>query len=114
MATAVVLTEVDVMKREAKAHWNWVTQSGAVINTNSLRIGYHAAILKRKGQFGILGFASESEAQAASGVGASTWYSVIAIAERFPDVDEDLFVSMKLTNAKALGDLPESQRLSKE
>ena len=38
--------------------------------------------------------------------------NVLRIAEAFPSVDEKLFVAMKLTNAEAAMDLPESKRFT--
>lgn len=70
--------------------------------------------MKEENAFGILGFASEEEARDASGVGESTWYSTIAIARSFKDLPEELFLSMKLCNAKELADLGESRRLDRE
>ena len=104
--------EAELRKQEAKAHWKAIQQSGPLVSTNSLRIGFHAAALKRDGLFGILGYENEKEAQEASGVKQATWYNVMRIAEAFPNVEEKLFTGMKLTNAEALMDLPESKRLT--
>jgi hypothetical protein len=68
--------------------------------------------LKRSTLFRILGYANEKEAQEASGVKQATWYNVMRIAEAFPNVDEKLFIAMKLTNAEAAMDLPESKRFT--
>jgi hypothetical protein len=81
---------------------------------NSLRIGYHAFALKEKGQWGLLGYRDEQEAREAAGVGESSWFSVIRIAESFRGVPEELFTSMKLTNAKALSDLSEEKRADRD
>jgi isopentenyldiphosphate isomerase len=116
MATVSVLNPVsedaEFRKKEARDHWKAIQQSGPLVSTNSLRIGYHAAALKRDNLFGILGYANEKEAQEASGVKQATWYNVMRIAEAFPGVDEKLFIAQKLTNAEALMDLPESKRLT--
>lgn len=104
--------EADRRKQEAKKHWSIITKSGGLVSVNSLRIGFHANVLKKDNLFGILGFENEKEAQQASGVGDSTWYAMIRLAEQFNGVSEDLFVGMKQANAKALADLPESQRLT--
>jgi len=119
MATAEVISilhpvseEAENRKAEAKKHWSIITKSGGLVAINSLRIGFHAAIVKAQGMFGILGFENESEAQKESGVGDSTWYAMIRLAEQFQGVEESLFVAMKQANAKALADLPESKRLT--
>ena len=119
MATAEVVSilspvseEAENRKQEAKKHWGTITKSGGLISVNSLRIGFHAAILKREGMFGILGFENEKEAQQASGVGDSTWYAMIRLSEQFNGVSEELFCGMRQANAKALAELPESKRLT--
>lgn len=81
---------------------------------SSLQIGYCAFRLKSENLFGILGFANEDEARNAADVGTSTWYSTISIAEAFAELPEELFISMKLSNAKAAVDLPQSKRLDRE
>lgn len=116
MATVSILNpeseEAELRKKEAKDHWKAIQQSGPLVSTNSLRIGYHAAALKRDNLFGLLGYANEKDAQESSGVKQATWYNVMRIAEAFPGVDEKLFIGMKLTNAESLIDLPESKRLT--
>ena len=116
MATVSILEpvskEAELRKKEAQQHWKAIQQSGPLVSTNSLRIGYHAAALKRDGLFGILGYENEKEAQRASGVGDSTWYAMIRLAEQFNGVSEKLFCEMRQSNAKALADLPESKRLT--
>lgn len=107
-----VSEEAENRKQEARKHWNVICKSGGLVSVNSLRIGYHAYALKTGNLFGILGFADESEAQEASGVGDSTWYANIRLASQFSGVTEELFVAMKQGNAKALADMPESKRLT--
>jgi hypothetical protein len=118
MATAVVSIlspvseEAEHRKKEAQQHWKAIQQSGPLVSTNSLRIGYHAAALKRGNLWGILGFENEKQAQESSGTKQATWYNVMRIAEAFPNVEEKIYIAMKLTNAEALMDLPESKRLT--
>jgi hypothetical protein len=119
MATAEVVSilspvseEAENRKAEAKKHWSAITKAGGLVSVNSLRIGYHAYALKKDSLFGILGFENEKQAQEASGVGDSTWFAMIRLAEQFNTVTEGLFCEMKQANAKALADLPESKRLT--
>jgi hypothetical protein len=116
MATVTILhpvaEEAESRKKEAREHWKAIQQAAPLASSNSLRVGFHAAILKRQNLFGILGYASEKEAQEASGFKAATWYNVIRIAEAFPNTKESLFIAMKLTNAECLMDFPESKRLT--
>jgi hypothetical protein len=114
MATATVdLGNPAQRKAEAQKHFNIICKAAVPVSVNSLRIGYHAAILKRDSLFGILGFETDKQAQEASGVKESTWHNVIRIAQAYDGVDEESFVAMKLSNAETLMDLPESKRMSK-
>ena len=116
MATVSILEpvseEAESRKREAKKHYAIICKAGGLVSVNSLRVGYHAYALKKDNLFGILGFANESEAQKASGVGDSTWYANLRLAEQFVGADEELFCAMKQANAKLLADMPESKRLT--
>jgi hypothetical protein len=116
MATILAMPELEAeaasRKKEALSHWKAIQQSGPLVSTNSLRIGYHAAALKRQSLFVMLGYESERQAQEASGVKQATWFNVVRIADAFPNVEEKIFCAMKLTNAEALMDLPESKRLT--
>lgn len=107
-----VSEEAENRKKEAQKHWKVICKAGGLVSVNSLTIGYHAYALKRDNLFGILGFEDEKQAQKDSGVGESTWYANIRLAEQFSGVAEELFVAMKQANAKALADLPESKRLT--
>lgn len=107
-----VSEEAENRKQEAKKHWSIICKAGGLVSVNSLKIGYHAFALKRDNLFGILGFENEKAAWEASGVGDSTWYANIRLAEQFTGVSEDLFVGMKQANARALADLPESKRFT--
>jgi len=115
MATALVdLSNPAQRKAEAQKHFNIICKSAVPVSVNSLRIGYHAAIMKRDSLFGILGFETDRQAQEASGVKESTWHNVIRIAQAYDGVEEELFVAMKLSNAEAAIDLPDSKRKGKK
>jgi hypothetical protein len=101
-------------KAEAKRHFSAIKKAADDESTSSMLIGWHAYMLKKEGLFGMLGFDSEDAARKAAGVGRSTWYSTIRLAEAFQGLEETTYVSMKLANAQALSDLPESKRLSRE
>lgn len=109
--TAEIEEEAAKREAEAKHHFSIICKAGGLISTNSLRIGFHAHALKKGGLFGILGFENEREAQEASGVGDSTWFANIRLAEQFDGVSEDLFCGMKQANCRALADMPTSKRL---
>lgn len=104
--------DIKARKAEAKAHFDAIKEAGTLVSRSSMTIGWHAYRLKSDGAFGVLGFSDENEARIAAGVGESTWYANIRLAEQFKELPEKRFVSMKQANAKALADLPESERLS--
>lgn len=106
--------EIELRKREATFHWRQITQASKLASRNSMRIGFHALIVKDKGWWGILGFRDEEEAREAADVSDSTWYSKINLAEHFRGVSEEQFCEMKDANAKAARDLPQSIRISPE
>ena len=106
--------EVENRRAEAKKRWGKLCKAGALQSVSSMEIGWNAYLLKRDNQFGLLGFADEEEARLASGVGQSTWYANIRLAGNFHGLTEEQFLSMKQANAKALSDLPESLRFSRE
>jgi hypothetical protein len=106
--------EIKSRKEEALHHFKQIKQASVLQSRNSLRIGYHAFILKEKNLWGILGFRDEQEAREAAGVGESTWFSTIRLAEAYRGVPEELFTAMRLTNAKALSDLPDEKRQDRD
>lgn len=105
-------SDVKRLKAIAKEHWDVLLKASGMESTSSLQIGYRAYRLKKENLFGVLGFESENDAREAAGVGASTWYENIRLAEAFKDVPEVKFVAMKQANCKALADMPESARNS--
>jgi len=106
--------EAEERKARAKEHFSKIKTAATVQSRNSLLIGYHAYRLKEENLFGILGYANEHEARSAAGVSKSTWFSTISLAEAFKDLPVDLFIRMKLSNAIALADMPESKRLDRD
>ena len=102
--------EIKGRKREAEYHWKQITQASVLQSRNSLRIGFHAFAMKEANLWGMLGYKDEQEAREAAGVGESTWFSTIRLAEAYRGVPEELFTAMRLTNAKALSDLPDGKR----
>lgn len=101
-------------KADAVAHWEKLKANVSLKAVSSLEIGFNAHYLKKNGLLGMLGFEDEGDAIKASGCGHSTWYETIRLAEAFEGITEEQFISMKLGNAKALANLPESKRKSRE
>ena len=106
--------DIKLRKEEALHHYQHVLRAAGLQSRNSLRLGFHAFALKEKSLWGLLGFRDEHETREAAGVGESTWFSTIRLAEQFRTVPEELFIGMRLTNAKALSELPESKRQDRD
>lgn len=106
--------EAEDRKTRAKERFAKIKNAATVQSRNSLVIGYYGHLMKKDNDFGILGFANEHEARAAAGVSRATWFNTIGIAEAFEKLPQDLFIRMKLSNAEALADMPESQRLDRD
>lgn len=102
------------LKTEAKEHFDAIKGAELSRSRCSMTIGYHAYRMKQKGLFQVIGFTDEDAAREAAGVGESTWYAMIALAEKYEPLTEKQFTSMKQANAKAMMDLPESKRHSGE
>lgn len=106
--------EVDARKKRAQERFSKICSSNTFVNVNSLRIGFNAHLMKRDNDFGILGFEDEDAARVASGVGRSSWYANIRLAEYFEGIDEETFCAAKQDNLSVMTDLPQSKRLDAE
>jgi hypothetical protein len=106
--------QIKKIKAEAKEHFEAIRLAQESNSRSSMVIGFHAYRMKINKLFQVIGFETEDDARKAAGVGESTWYANIRLAEQFKELPEKQFVSMKQANAKALADLPESKRLSTE
>jgi hypothetical protein len=106
--------EIKARKEEALFHWKQISQAAVLQSRNSLRLGFHAYQMKKKGLWGMLGLRDENEAREKAGVSESGWYANIRLAETFDGLPEELFVGMKSANAKALSDLSDGKRLDRE
>lgn len=102
--------EIKELKAKAKLHFDAIVAGGAMTSTGSMQIGFHAYRMKAENLFGVMGFGNEDEAREAAGVGESTWYANIRLAEQFKELSEKKFVAMKQANAKALAEMPDTKR----
>lgn len=76
----------------------------------SLRIGWYGMILRKNNLFGELGFATEQDYFRSCNIGRSTWYRVIAIAERLEHLGRESVLNMKVENARILARCPDFMR----
>jgi acetolactate synthase small subunit len=101
-------------KKIATEHFEAIKSASGPHSRSSLVIGYHGNCLKKANLFGILGFATEEETRQAADVGKATWYNTLSIASAFEGLPMELFIAMKLVNAQAAVDLPDSKRLDRD
>lgn len=103
-------TQTKELKAKAKLYFEKIVEGGGMASRGSMMIGFYAYRMKVESLFQVQGFEDENAARIASGVGESTWYANIRLAEQFKDLPEVRFVAMKQANAKQLARLPESKR----
>jgi hypothetical protein len=80
----------------------------------SMATGWYGRKLKENDLFTHLGFASEDSCRDAAGVGESTWYAMIRIAEGMKNLKFKEFIDLKSGTASLLIKLPEEMRYSDE
>ena len=80
------------------------------VKKHSMEIGWYGRILKAENLFQELGYADEVAYWQAAGVGHSTWYKMIRIAEAFAHLTLDEFLALSIENADQLSTLNEAAR----
>jgi len=87
-----------------------LTEAVTSLQKSSMKVGWYGRIVKLSNGFEALGYADEKAYRAAKGVGRSTWYRMVRIAEDFRDLDRDQFLRMTAENAEHLARLPLEDR----
>jgi len=80
---------------------------------NSMVIGWEGNFIKRHNGFAALGYADEAQYYRSVGMGRSTWFKMVGLAEAFEYLSREEFLSMKIENAAHLAKFPEPIRKSK-
>jgi hypothetical protein len=82
--------------------------------TSTLEIGWLGAKLKEGNFFPILGYDNETLYRQAVGVGRSTWFRYVRLAEAFKKLPEKEFMKFNAECADHLAKLPEDKRYRKD
>lgn len=90
-----------------------ISEAVVGLNKHSMVVGWYGRILKANNLFAELGYPDEHVYRKSKGVGRSTWYRMVRIAESFTQLSAEEFCSMVIENAEMLADLPEEQRYEK-
>jgi len=118
MATAVIAfpgRELDEdLRQQALESDRCIRQAWVKVSKRSMEIGWEAAWLKRKNAWYLLGYENEYHYRASVGVCRTTWFDMIKIAERFPDLDKKTYLAMTIENARRLALEPEEVRYNPE
>ena len=77
---------------------------------HSMEIGWEGAFLRTTNAWQILNYASEKSYRASTGIGRSTWYKMVGLAEKFPMLSKEQFLAMTIENAEQLAAAPLSTR----
>jgi len=98
------------LKRRATALLKEATAAAQSSCRSSLLVGWIGAEVKRERLFQAMGFDGESEFRQHLGVGRSTWFRYVRLAESLKKLPKEDFLKLRAENADYLIDLPEEQR----
>jgi hypothetical protein len=87
-----------------------ISESWVALNKRSMLIGWQGYFIKRHNGWERLGYADEKHYRSSKGIGRSTWYKMVGLAERFPMLTKEQFLSMTIENAEQLAVAPPSAR----
>ena len=87
-----------------------IRQAWHKASKHSMEIGWEGAFLRTTNAWQVLGFASEKSYRASTGIGRSTWYKMVGLAERFQHLIKEQFISMSIENAEQLAVAPMETR----
>ena len=105
------------LREQAQASDRCIREAWAVctkLSKRSMEIGWEGCFLKKHDLWPVLGFASESDYRVAAGVARSTWYQNVGLAEKFPRLTKEQFLSMTIENAKTLATVEGDTRYDAE
>lgn len=80
------------------------------VKKGSMRVGWYGRIVKMKNRFEQMGYVDEKDYRLRKGVGRSTWYRMLRIAEDFQRLTPEAFLRMTAENAEHLARLSEDER----
>lgn len=114
MDEEMAATEVRPLRELVLESDRAIRQAWGKLSKRSMEIGYEGAFLKRNDAWHLLGAIDEKAYRAAVGVGRSTWYKMVGLAERFPHLTKAEFMAMSIENAEQLAAAPMETRKDAE
>jgi hypothetical protein len=87
-----------------------ITESWVALNKRSMLIGWEGYFIKRYNGWERLGYPDEKSYRASKGIGRSTWYMMVDLAERLQMLSKEQFLSMSIENAEELAKAPSTMR----
>ncbi len=87
-----------------------LTNNSGRFNKASMEIGWDGHFIKRHQGWHLLGYDDEKHYREFKGIGRSTWYKMVAIAERLSHLKREEFLAMTVENAELLGAEPPSMK----
>jgi hypothetical protein len=95
----------DLDERLLQADRN-ISEAWIGLTKRSMLIGWEGAFIKRYNGWERLGYMDEKHYRADKGIGRSTWYKMVGLAEHFPNVSKEQFLAMSIENAEQLAVVP--------
>ena len=91
-----------------------ITENGSRFNKASMEIGWDGFFIKQHQGWRLLGYEDEHRYRQAKGIGRSTWYKMVGIAERLSHLTRENFLAMTVENAEQLSEQPMSMKETPE
>jgi hypothetical protein len=104
-STKFLSINADLEKRVQESD-HCIRQAWVKMSKRSMEIGWEGAFLRSTNAWQILGYDTEKSYRAAVGIGRSTWYKMVDLAERFQHLTKEQFISMSIENAEQLAAAP--------
>lgn len=95
--------QLDEQLREADQR---ISDNGGRLNKASMEVGWDGYFIRCHNGWQRLGYRDEKHYREARGIGRSTWYKMVGIAERLQHLTRDQFLSMSIENAEQLSVQP--------
>lgn len=102
------------LRNQVVARYNRLRQRATSLRKLTMEVGWDAAFIERNNGWEVLGFKHQHDCRITLGLGRSNWYRVIAVAQKFVELDEEKFFAMSMENAERLGMEPVEVRYDPE
>ena len=109
MASAVLLEPMEVdtqLLEQLRESDRRISENNGRFNKVSMEIGWDGYFIKRHDGWRVLGYEGEKHYRSSKGIGRSTWYKMVGIAERLSHLSREDFLAMSIENAEQLSVQP--------